>query len=569
MPIIPTNRLPGWTGNVGVPGGVPSRDTIFATIPPGASLSTVQSAINSCPSGETVLLSPGNYAFADVLQMNVSGVTLRGSGIGQTTITFSGGGYLYIGNSEWFNDWETPNATRHVNWTGGIAQGSTSITVASAGDLAVGMLLFMDQLNDGNVDYVGASIGPVGGLYSSVANPGIGNDRWQMQLNRVTGISGTTVTLSEPVYFPDFDSGQTPQVWWYGAQPIAGTGAEDLSIVGAGGDAQGVYIQNAYGCWVKGIEVSSARYRVNFLAACRCECRDSYLHGPQDTSDDYVIQTIASSGLLIENNISIEGAWIFQSLSGSVVAYNYLSKTTGQSGWMQGGLVTHGANPMMNLFEGNFAPGLWLQNTWGSSQYNTALRNRFLGQDVDSTFSLTDDLQAINISYWNRGASVVGNVLGTTGFNGWYDDGAASYTCHSASGRVYSIGISGGGCSTGYDDTTRTTLVRNVNWDSANGDIADLNGFQVSDVPNSLYLGSKPSWFGSLTWPPVDPSSPSSDRAIIPAGVRYEEILSQTAVPSASPAGGTYDNTQSVTLSDSDDGAEIYYTLDGSDPAIP
>lgn len=40
----------------------------------------------------------------------------------------------------------------------------------------------------------------------------------------------------------------------------------------------------------------------------------------------------------------------------------------------------------------------------------------------------------------------------------------------------------------------------------------------------------------------------------------------QTATPTFSPAGGTYTSTQSVTISDTTDGATIYYTTDGSTP---
>ena len=40
-------------------------------------------------------------------------------------------------------------------------------------------------------------------------------------------------------------------------------------------------------------------------------------------------------------------------------------------------------------------------------------------------------------------------------------------------------------------------------------------------LPASLYLSSKPGWFGSLTWPPVDPYSPNLSFEVIPAGYRY------------------------------------------------
>jgi hypothetical protein len=38
---------------------------------------------------------------------------------------------------------------------------------------------------------------------------------------------------------------------------------------------------------------------------------------------------------------------------------------------------------------------------------------------------------------------------------------------------------------------------------------------------DSLFRSSKPSWFNSLAWPPVDPDAPVFDYEIIPAGYRY------------------------------------------------
>jgi hypothetical protein len=38
---------------------------------------------------------------------------------------------------------------------------------------------------------------------------------------------------------------------------------------------------------------------------------------------------------------------------------------------------------------------------------------------------------------------------------------------------------------------------------------------------DSLFRDAKPSWFNSLTWPPVDPSNPVYEYEIIPAGYRY------------------------------------------------
>lgn len=40
-------------------------------------------------------------------------------------------------------------------------------------------------------------------------------------------------------------------------------------------------------------------------------------------------------------------------------------------------------------------------------------------------------------------------------------------------------------------------------------------------LPASFVYSAKPDWFGNLTWPPIDPDSPSFDETIIPAGYRY------------------------------------------------
>jgi PKD repeat protein len=518
--IIASNRRTIWQGNVGVPNGIPNRTTIYTTIPAGASLSTIQSAINACPSNQVVLLSAGTYSLSGTLNVSKSGVTLRGAGTGKTIL--SGGGYVLVGDMNWYNDYATPNKNRHVNWTSGYAQGSTTITVASTGDLAVGELIFMDQLNDANVDYVGACNGPVAGEYSSVANPNVGQDRLQHQMNRVVAINGTTLTLSDPVYMPNYQSSLTPQVWWYGYQPVQLSGVEDLTIIGGSGSSQGLYLQNAYGCWAKDLNVTKCRYYLNSMVTLRCEIRHCYAYGPQSTTDDYGYYLQKSSGLLMEDNADNNAGtmMLLIGVQGSVFGYNYGTNITGQSGWMQGGICTHGAHPNMNLFEGNVIPGWWIQNCWGSSIYNTAFRNRFTGKDEGMASQLSGDIQAVNIGKIQRYMNVVGNVLGTTGYNTWYEDSGSSYTCHNTS-RVYAIGENSGGCSTDYDATTYSTLVRAMNWDSANQAIV-AGGYTTSDLPASYYLASKPAWFGNLAWPPVDPSNPaySSSRTNIPAGYR-------------------------------------------------
>ena len=64
-----------------------------------------------------------------------------------------------------------------------------------------------------------------------------------------------------------------------------------------------------------------------------------------------------------------------------------------------------------------------------------------------------------------------------------------------------------------------TTLIEG-NWNSFSGK-QDWT-IAPTTIPNSLFLSSKPAWFGDLAWPPIDPTKPvTNDPTIIPAGYRF------------------------------------------------
>ena len=90
--ILPTDR--GTTWNPGIPGGIPTRTTVCATVNAstygnGASDATggIQAAINACPLGQVVLLSAGSFKISSGPVFVNKGITLRGAGPTQTTLT--------------------------------------------------------------------------------------------------------------------------------------------------------------------------------------------------------------------------------------------------------------------------------------------------------------------------------------------------------------------------------------------------------------------------------------------------------------------------------------------------
>src|SRR3989304_4827673 len=86
--IVDPRRAIDWS-QAGVPGGIPNRSTICATLNPGATLAQINSAIANCPAGQVVKLNAGTYNLISGISMK-SNVTLRGSGADVTKLNFSG-----------------------------------------------------------------------------------------------------------------------------------------------------------------------------------------------------------------------------------------------------------------------------------------------------------------------------------------------------------------------------------------------------------------------------------------------------------------------------------------------
>ncbi len=524
----------GWAGRVGVPGGIPNRTTIYANLPAGATASSIQSALDSCPSNQVVQLAAGTYTLSSKLRINRSGVTLRGAGMKKTILDISNasgsGGGVQIGTDDWYNEWTSPNSSLHRNWTGGYAQGSTVITVSDVSGLSVGKIILMDQNNDQDTSVVSDTNpdGPYVNLeYTSVAHPNFGYDRAQTQVNMVTAINGNNVTLSEPVYMPNWNAANNPQIWWFSAYsnpPWKFSGVEDLKIVTSHNDQEGVTFRYTYACWAKNVWVSGGGAHDAYffpLLSLRTEIRHCLLDPEGHQSiDDYGIRTIAASGILVEDNIGNGcGTMIMDNgVSGSVYAYNYMTNLQTQSGQMTAGIYSHGGFPNMNLYEGNYAPKWDRNSQWNGSAYETCFRNRLVGDDETPISTVQNEPVEINAT--NRHHSVIGNVLGITGTHTVYE---VTNCPQNETTRIYYLGLrSQGDCGSPFDPATYTTLIRAGNWDAATRGIVS-NGYTPSDLPNSYYLTSKPAYFGNLNWPPVDPSNPtySSSRTNIPAAYRF------------------------------------------------
>ena len=549
--IIAPSRAVDWS-NAGIPGGIPNRTTICATLSPGATATQVNSAIAACPPNQVVSLSAGTFNIGGIIfGAGKSNVTLRGAGAGQTRIVFTPGAATAC-HGFWANvcitggaELNYPDQPQHTaTWTAtSYAKGQTQITLSNTTGLAVGNPLILDQENDTTDDgfiYVCEVGGPIGSALrcnddGADGGPSGGqrSGRGQIQIVTVTAINGKVVTFSPGLYMPNWSSAKSPGAWWQD-QPVHGIGIENLSVDHTGSrEKAGTVIWDCSGCWVKGIRsINSNRSHVWVVQSPHTVVRDSYFFGTKNAvSQSYGVEMYPSSDSLVENNIFqhiTSPQMINAACSGCVVAYNFSINdyyAASASYMMQAAWIHAGGIDNM-LFEGNVGNGLYSDNFHGTHHFLTIFRNRYNGKEA----SKTDHTIALDLSPFSRMYNVIGNVFGESGW-------------HSSSRPIFAIGE--GSDDVLDDPETGTTLMRWGNYDvvsAANRFVAAEVPSGLSQFPNpvpaspalpaSLYLSGKPGWFGTVAWPPIGPDVTGGNIANvaghanqIPAQVCYSNVM--------------------------------------------
>jgi hypothetical protein len=165
---IPANRLPasGWTGHVGVPGGIPTNYTqAFDVTQPMAGYSgaladptgvadsapAIQYAVTNCPNNRFVYIPAGTYRlnsaitrqglnYFDNVQRPFS-ILIKGAGPASTKLHFYGAGSAINFIPATFN-------ARRMAIASGNTRGSTSITVTAVDPyLATNLYVVVNRLN--------------------------------------------------------------------------------------------------------------------------------------------------------------------------------------------------------------------------------------------------------------------------------------------------------------------------------------------------------------------------------------------------------------------------------------
>lgn len=543
--IIPPGWQPGHGWNPGVRGGIPNRTTIYTNLPDGSSRSTIQAALDNCPSNQVVKLAVGTYNLGGLNIKIPQGVTLRGAGISNSLVT--NGPIFFDGGGAYDYDWNNTTAINLNN----CVKDSASVTSATAHGFSVGHWLIIDRLTNGAADPPQNNVGTLGTMTWGGRPDGVGN-RNMGQIVRVTNVVSTTVFQVDPPLYWSYDG--TPQAFRI-ATVTEMAGVEDLTHIGNTSDDANIMWQGGFNCWLKRVEIRGIKKKaVHLYGAAWFEISECIIHDAipvgTDKSAQYTSDRVysiffgphATAGLVTDNIIErcTMGAAFEGAAAGNVFSYNFITniwwQNTGDSP-RRFGPLNHGAHPFMNLIEGNYSSVRFrADGYWGTSSHYTVLRNRIHQTDRGSGDSQVWTMDIEKDQMYN---AFIGNCLGCGGGvteNEWEEalDDSSPYSSD-GNGVMWRIGaLNGGGdaAAGAMDKRTWTNQLRWVNWECRTNDSVSGSGItyvtnnvldqSYTTITNSFYLTSAPTNFGILNWPPFGPSDPANNAATnIPAAHRF------------------------------------------------
>jgi len=462
--------------------------------------------------------------------------------------------------------WPGPDKSGSQNLITDGQQGAFSVTIAHGSGFATGQFVMLDELS-------GASWRPTPAGFPQAAEVWQGDrvawnihkpsqpgddpiaaeswfsrtDRPIVEIKEIASVSGNTITFTSPLSI-SYRTSLKAQLTRYsrsGSQStgnsihVVNAGVENLTLVG-GADGEIRFECAAYS-WAKNIEVTQwIGEGVAIDNSFRVEIRDSYIHTgswPEPGGGGYAISFASgSSEALIENNIVIDANKVMvmrSSGTGSVVGYNYTDDgwIYGTENWVEVGInASHMAGPHHVLFEGNYSFNADSDYTHGNAIYLTFFRNWLTGQRRD----FTDDSnpRAVGLAYGSWWDSFIGNILGRSGhMAGWhYTDPAMSCDAkgnncagNNANWRnsdIWKLGYDPERWGMRPDPRTLSTVIRDGNYDFLTNSQHWHNTAHGFALPNSMYLTSKPAFFGADQWPWIDPSTGTI--YTLPAKARYD-----------------------------------------------
>jgi len=566
--IVPVEGRTTWAP--GIREGIPLRPLIHAVIHSEGyghgtieASGAIQTAIYTCPLGQTVMLSAGTFLCNNHVLLN-KGVTLMGAGSGGTILQKTNGAtagsyqpqeaepIIIVGPNRW-PKWD---GNTSVNLSADAVQGASTVAVANPAGFSAGQFVLLDE-----DDYNAAAWVPVpdrGGQPSGVRiwasdrvvfqkhdPPEAGDDgfpeslswfsrpgRPLCEIKEILSVTGNVLTFTTPIHLT-YRQAQAAQLTRYVDPHVIGAGVEDLTLTG--GSDGNIRFEVAAHCWMRNVESTLwLGEAVSMWNSFRLEVRDSFIHDgawPYPGGGGYGLGLSAgTSEVLIENNAvvganhGVSGTGINKVMAvksagaGCVVGYNYLDNGSiaNYPAWVEVGINgSHMVGSHHILFEGNQSNNYDSDNTHGNAIAMTVFRNHLIGRRRD--FPEQSNARCAGLMFGSWWHSFIGNVLGEPdGMGAWVYESSYPWPDFA----VWKLGYDPNHWDSAPDPKVLSTVLRDGNFDYVTGAVNwDRPKYLL---PPSLYLESKPEFFGSLAWPWVTPGVITQPLGILPARVRYE-----------------------------------------------
>jgi hypothetical protein len=538
--IIPGARRIDWS-YAGIPGGIPERTTICATIDSAVygngvtdATDAIQDALDNCPDGQVVYAPQGTYIIRGTVHL-YDNDTLRGAGPGKTILKHVGGysrSIVDMRGSVYYQI-STLHKTHNVLQAN---KDSRTITLANTTGIHPGDILLINQLNDNDL------VDPVG-VEGKCTYCGYENgNRVLGQLVEVTNVQGNLVSLNLPLHW-SYNPSLNPWAYQVDAYAlIRNAGLEDLTLTQDNPEVEFmIEMDGAQYSWVKNVEIKNVQRRAMWVIdSLQNEIRECYVHiGIDGYGRDRgygILLDLHSSNNLVEDNIlsTIDGGGVMTAggASGNVIAYNYLHNILFDDPWwlIASPSINHAPHPKMNLWEGDWGIKAEGDIIHGSASHNTIFRSRMKGWQSDT---ITTRNNAVEFAAKNTYMTVVGSVLGTAGKSNRYEVLPGQPYNDWSEKAIWVLGVGSGV----NDPDVAATLLRHGNFDYVTNATVWNPGISDHDIPDSMYLSKQPDWWCQETpWPAIGPDVAGYFHDI-PAKRRFEglpctqTVLSLTGMP--------------------------------------
>jgi hypothetical protein len=355
----------------------------------------IHAARDAVTAGQVLYLPEGRYRIDSSLVFSggFSGKTVRGDGPLLSVLEQHSAGGVVIGHLDGVS---TPDVLP-VKATGGLTDGSTSITLEGAGDqwqgdLTVGKLIWLMVGRDDTL--------PVFSVYGydAVSNePTPTNQMVRITSKTVNSATSMTVGITPPLL--DSYGGGALEIWInravFQATSIGmeGIGVDASSYVAA---SRGIQLGGTFGSWLYDCKSSAIlNYALDANCILQCEVRRCHIRGSGGFASNGAGILFYGHSCLFEDNIAENAFPVLEmngGAAGNVFTYNYGPQL---GAWN----TNHGPHNQWNVFEGNAIGHQISDGYFGGDAYLTFFRN------------VIDDPYGVNLKRFNRKTSIVGNIL--------------------------------------------------------------------------------------------------------------------------------------------------------------